>query len=307
MKRLTLFGSALLCALSALAQTQDPRGDPSRTWIPRPWEYRYVLIVNKPSAFPQLTEILQEDMQSGELSITWPYPIFPDVHTIQIRPVEGFNEGAIGMLLIEFNRQGEVLTPHTGPAGLKGHINSNLTVVLAAGNAATDRQFRVARWYTGRSSEELIYTPALCSLTDLQDRYVKGFKPDSMEGAFGCREWGYYLKSERHPYIDVTAYEKKMRIVETHDSATGKSLFFKTNAYIRPFLGWGRFDVAPKPVIGNYENTWVCLHECPDGAAPGVIPDIKAWTEKRGWPLPKRPKKQPMFPDIEREPGEFVD
>jgi hypothetical protein len=65
--------------------------------------------------------------------------------------------------------------------------------------------------------------------------------------------------------------------------------------------------VAPKPLIGNDENTWVCLHECPDGAAPGVIPDIKAWTEKRGWPLPKRPKKQPMFPDIEREPGDFVD
>jgi hypothetical protein len=307
MKRLLSFALALLCALSAAAQTPDLRESGLRVWIPRPWEYRYVLIVNKPSAFPRRAKKFQDEMQSGELNITQPYPIFQDVHTIRIRPAEGFNEGAVGMLLIEFNRQGEVLTPHTGPAGLKGHINRLGYVVLAAGNGANDRQFDIANWYTGRSSEELIYTPALCSLYDLQDRYVKGFKPYSLEGAFGCREWGYYLKSEQHPYIDVTAYEDEMSDVKARDPVTGKIRWIETNTYIRPFLGWGRFDVAPKPVIGNYENTWVCLHECPDGAAPGVIPDIKAWTEKRGWPLPKRPKKQPMFPDIEREPGEFID
>ena len=46
---------------------------------------------------------------------------------------------------------------------------------------------------------------------------------------------------------------------------------------------------------------------CPNGEAPGIIPDIKLWAARNGWPVPKRPKKQPMFFDREYKPGEFID
>ena len=37
-------------------------------------------------------------------------------------------------------------------------------------------------------------------------RCQKGYTADIGQGNFGCREWGYYLKSEQHPYIDITSY-----------------------------------------------------------------------------------------------------
>lgn len=309
MKKSFLWSSLVLFFwLMATVQAQDLREDGSRVWIPRPWEFRYVLIVDSPSAFPRKKRLYQEDMQSNKMDITSVLPLFDDVRTIRIRPAMGSSEGAISLVLIEFNQQGEVLTPHSGPPRLKGHINRLGYLVLAAGNAATDRQFDLGHWYTGRSSEELIYTPALCTLEDMQERYLKGFNFNYPFTGFGCREWGYYLKSEEQPYIDVTSYQHKLRNVRgSMDPVTGKTIWLETNTYIRDFIGWGRFDIAAKPVIGNFENTWVCLHECPDGEAPGVIPDIKEWVKKRGWPLPKRPKKQPMFPDVERKPGDFVD
>ncbi|WP_434516299.1 hypothetical protein AB6Q56_06615 [Dechloromonas sp. ARDL1] len=123
---------------------------------------------------------------------------------------------------------------------------------------------------------------------------MKGFKPSSLStgGSFGCREWSYYLQSDKHPYIDVTSYGKDQ---------------FGPYSYIRPILGWGRFDIPPKPVIGKHGKVWVCLHECPNGEAPGIIPDIKAWAKANNWPVPKPPKKQPMFPDREFKRGEFID
>ena len=63
----------------------------------------------------------------------------------------------------------------------------------------------------------------------------------------------------------------------------------------------------PKPVIGKHGKAWVCLHECPKGEAPGIIPDIKAWAKANNWSIPKQPKRQPMFPDLEFKRGEFVD
>lgn len=128
-------------------------------------------------------------------------------------------------------------------------------------------------------------------MEDMDTRYKRGFsaKEYSVDGNFGCREWGYYLQNNEIPYIDVTSYGK--------DKTT----------YIRPVIGWGRFDVPPKPIIGKHGKVWVCLHECPDGDAPGIIPNIKVWAKKHGWPVPKQPVKQPMFPDSQFKPGELVD
>jgi hypothetical protein len=301
---------ALGCALgfALCAHAQDVKKDSRRDWIERPWEFRYILIVDDPLRFGVVIELSQENIKGGKLFIARPHAIFSNsVRTIQVHPPGIFNKGALKTLLIEFTEKGEVITPHTGPVGLAGHLNAIRSIVLAAGDGDMDRQFLIGDWYTGRGSGESSYIPAICTQVDMERRYVKGFKSDSINGGFGCREWGYYLRSDEHPYIDVTSYEKQSEVIDETDPVTGKSKVYSTYSHIRPVLGWGRFDVPPKPVIGNFENTWVCLHECPDGDAPGPIPDIKAWATKRGWALPKRPKKQPMFPDPDRKPGEFDD
>jgi hypothetical protein len=189
---------------------------------------------------------------------------------------------------IKFDANGTVLSPNQAPSGLSGHLTEVGALILASGNSPTDLLYELGIWYTGRSGEDIAFAPAICSRYDMESRYLPGHRPDGWEGGFGCREFGYYLRSEDHPYIDVTSYEE-------------------SGPYIRPFIGWGRFDIAPKPIIGNHLGTWVCLYECPDGQKPGIIPNIDAWASKRGWPVPKPPKQQPLFPDPKGSPGSFVD
>ncbi|GAB3551305.1 hypothetical protein GCM10027343_35450 [Noviherbaspirillum agri] len=81
---------------------------------------------------------------------------------------------------------------------------------------------------------------------------------------------------QEYPFIDMTSYQRD-------------------GTYIKELIGWTRFEDSPKPVIGKSTKIWVCLHDCPTGEAPGIILNIKARAKKHGFPLPKRPKKQPMF------------
>jgi len=46
---------------------------------------------------------------------------------------------------------------------------------------------------------------------------------------------------------------------------------------------------------------------CPNGEAPGIILNIRLWAARNGWPEPRPPKKQPMFPDREFKHGELLD
>ena len=286
-KLLHILATWIACvAPLAVAATEAPEAD--RVWIERPWEFRYFIAVREPHSFAISAE--QGSKVLGDPKAYQSFEaIFPLTATIRIQPEEVLSEGAISALVIDFNEQGIVTSLHRGPKRLTGHLNRIYNITLAAGNNLGDPQFDLGKWYTGRSGEDAAFAPAICDLADIKERYKKGYKPQTtLEGNFGCREWGYYLKSPDHPYIDVTSYQKD-------------------GTYIRPFIGWGRFDVPPKPVIGKYENTWVCLHECPDGDQPGVILDIKAWAAKHGWPVPKRPKKAPMFTDKPYKRGEFVD
>ena len=287
------FFHGLLSVCALLPSLAISREDPSRIWIGRPWEYRYVLFVNSPSEFNSWKRLgkkwLDEDIAKANFENAQRIEtIFSQTTTIQIDPEHYREENrAIATVLIVFNRQGEVTSPYDWPHRLSGHIDRIWRVVLAPGNAPQDMQFRLGDWYTG----EYVFMPAICSQEDMNERYRKGFSATdiSIDGNFGCREWSHYLHSEGMPYIDITSYAK--------DKST----------YIRPVIGWGRFDVPPKPVIGKHGNVWVCLHECPNGEAPGIIPDIKAWAAKNGWPVPKRPKKMPLFPDKPRKPGTFID
>lgn len=301
MRTLLLCCTALL-GLVAPVQAQE---DGSRVWIERKWEFRYVLKIGDPDFFE-----LRRDRASKELALGGPKnaydseAIMPNVKLFQIPDYYNEFDNKVATLLMSFNEQGAVTSPYDWPHKLFGRINRIRNIVLAPGSGPNDLQFRVGKWFTGNTADDTLYIPAICTSDD-QERYAKGFKANNVTGAFGCREWGYYLQSPEYPYIDVTSYQWG----EDYSKKPNKQGKYplRPETHIRPVIGWGRFDVPPKPVIGRHGTNWVCLHECPNGDAPGIIPDIKAWAAKNGWPVPKAPKKMPLFPDKPYKPGELVD
>ncbi|SFZ77394.1 hypothetical protein [Chitinimonas taiwanensis] len=293
---------ALLCVITFAKE------DGSRVWIERPWEYRFILLIGDPASFSAKSELgkrILATVDPSEPQII--QSILPDATIIRTDSPNALLEmdKAVAFQLIRFNEQGEVISPYHWTQKLSGKINRIRSLILAPGNAPADLQFHLGYWYTGISSEESAYIPAICSMGDMERRYKPGFKAAYTHGNFGCREWGYYLQNDQFPYIDVTSYQWE----DDYDKPTNKKGEYPQMlvARILPVIGWGRFDVPSKPVIGKQIDTWVCLHECPDSEAPGIIPDIKAWAAKRGWPVPLPPEKMPLFPDREYQRGEFID
>lgn len=292
-----LLFTVLFCAASSVAYSENETPG-SRTWIERAWEFRYVMRIESPDDYEgwrklTLRQISENDTRYA-VNLDAIFPLNTSIIT-DLDEDTYKDDRAIATVLITFNKQAEVTSSYNWPHKLTGRLSRINDLVLASGNGPQDILFDLGYWYTGRSDAEIEYIPAICSHTNRDDkRYKKGFsaKSYSKNGNFGCREWGYYLQSDKHPYIDVTSYGKDK---------------YGPFSYIRPVIGWGRFDVPPKPVIGKHGKVWVCLHECPNGEAPGIIPDIKAWAKANNWPVPKPPKKQPMFPDREFKRGEFVD
>lgn len=281
-----IFCCLSFCAVSAVA------GGKQAPWLGRPWELSYIVQVdnlvgmkaNRRLGLRELAKANLDDPQIPASVFDWEVVSIPSPEKL---PYSG--DGHIAVLSIRFDRDGLVKVPYSWRPGLKAHIDSIYKVKLTEGDSADGLKFDLGYWYTGASSDESIYVPAICTITDMEARYKKGFDKNGVaSGNFGCREWGYYLQSREHPYIDITSYQKQ-------------------GAYIRPVVGWGRFDIPAKPVIGKVLDTWLCLYDCPDDEAPGVIPDISAWAEKRNWPIPKPPKRLPMFVDKARKAGEFVD
>lgn len=284
---------ALLLGCLAISSMAEPEKPGSRTWIERAWEFRYVLIVKSPHDYALSKKVGQELSEKYQAAyehapdIAFPLSISLSTDPEHYRGVDK----AIGAILINFDENGKVISAYNWPHELHGRLNRIYRLILASGDSPQDIQFWLGKWYTGRSDTEIEYIPAICSMEDMDERYKEGFsaKSYSVDGNFGCREWGYYLQNPQIPYIDVTSYGS--------DNST----------YIRPVTGWGRFDVPPKPVIGKHGDVWVCLHECPNGEAPGIIPNIRLWAARNGWPEPKPPKHQPMFTDRGTKRGESND
>lgn len=296
-----LLVSTLLLGHVAKACAADE--DPSRLWIERPWEYRYIIQIESPYDHEGWKRVSAKGIVSGQTINHFRIdPLFPLSISIPTDPEQrGGENQAIGAIVVQFDKDGRVITSNDLSLNLRGRMNRPFEIVLSASDQPNSWQFHLGYWYTGSGNpNELEYTPAICEgaeipyFQDKKGRYTKGFKSSSVStsGNFGCREWGYYLQNDKFPYIDVTSYGKDQ---------------FGPFSYIRPILGWARFDAPPKPVIGKHGKVWVCLHECPNGESPGIIPDIKQWAAKNGWPVPTPPKKQPMFPDREYKRGAFVD
>lgn len=109
-----------------------------------------------------------------------------------------------------------------------------------------------------------------------------GLPPEALpNGSKVCAGLAEHSHKDWQPYINVTTY------IQPDKATLKKDPKAQPQTFIGDVLGWARFDDAPRPVIGKHGDYWLCLHECPEGDAPGIIPDIQAWTAKRGWPMPK--------------------
>lgn len=264
-----------------------------RSWLERPWQMRYIVTISDADAWERskLSAFKRNRNSNDKSSLKY----FDTDEFFNAYPVplkfesSDYGSKKIGVILVEFDKNGFVTTPNTHPKGLRARIATTLSVLFSSQDPNDKKLSVIGNWFTGIGDGEG-FAPGLCTLDELPgassgNRYTKDFKPYSTHGAFGCREWAYQLYDNQRPYIDVTSYEPK-------------SEDYPDGTYIRTFLGWARFG-DKKPVIGKHIKTWVCLLDCPKGDKPGIIPDIKKWAKKNGWSIPKPPEKQPQFPDAD--------
>jgi hypothetical protein len=185
---------------------------------------------------------------------------------------------AITIVLLAFDGTGRIVN-HKGALGSMSAKRNLLDTLVLIKDALPDaRPYDLADWSQGIPGD-VTFSPAVCNSYDIR-RYQAGWDVEHFAGNFGCREWTAQLYARDQPYIDVTSYSPR-------------------GTFIGELVGWSRFEDPPKPVIGRHGKTWLCLHECPAGEKPGVIPDIKAWTARHGYPMPERPRKQPLYPNAD--------
>lgn len=295
--RLVAIFIAFIAGNSAFAQATKPRAE----WLDRPWELRYVFYVTDSWKLAVEAATRRDEKASAkDLSRSWEYLFEPNsFHQSRdkwAKPGEGLT-----IVLIEFDRDGRVTTPHTFEQPLFGKLHRLLYVDLSPGDYATQPRFNLGKWFMGLGDISTHWAPGLCGHNNMpspfsktDDAYLYGpaFANDQHAITFGCREWAYQLYDPDRPYIDITSYVPKG---PTFDKGT----------YIREVFGWARFADQRKPVIGKHEDDWYCLLDCPGGEAPGRIPNIRAWTAKNGWTVPKRPTRVPVFPDPPAKEGTY--
>lgn len=295
--------------VTGMAQTmststmQERPGD--LTWIDRPWNMRYFIYVEaergwdstKRAAVAQNAK--QASREPKRRFFFWE-ELFEPSHLVKTNAPDLFDNPNLAVIVVSFDQDGMVTSPHSRGTPLRGRINRLRDLGLSEGEGLEDRFYYMAYWFTGIGDASTHWAPAFCNgyqipdaATIKSDSYLYGklFKPYPHTPLFGCREWAYQLYDSERPYIDVTSYElgPKDKPPEGH---------------IREFMGWARFG-DKKPVIGQHEGDWYCLHDCPGGVAPGLIPDIKAWAKRFGWHAPVPPTRVPTFPDPPAKSGTY--
>ena len=304
----------LVCCLvwahtTGMAQTPSTKPTQERpgriTWIERPWNMRYVIYVEaergwdstKRAAIAQNAK--QASREPKRRFCSWEELLEPN-HLLKTNAPDLFDNPNLAVVVVSFDQDGMVTSPHSRGKPLRGRINQLRYLGLSDGEGLEDRFYGVAQWFTGIGDASTHWAPAFCNydqtpdvLSVKSDSYLYGkfFKPHSFTPLFGCREWAYQLYDSERPYIDVTSYEL---------GSKGKP----TKGQIREFMGWARFG-DNKPVIGQHEGDWYCLHDCPGGDTPGLIPDIKAWAKRFDWHAPVPPTKVPTFPDPPAKSGTY--
>jgi len=264
-----------LFTLSAYAADGSSR---SRIWLERPWEIRYILFAEEKGTRQSRTRIAREfnaelEAPGKEKVYLSGNELFSPTVTLSVP-----GEEPLAIVLLAFDHSGRILNQRSLIGKMSAKRNMLDDLVLINNVAPGARPYYFADWSQGIPGD-VTFSPAVCSSTDIR-RYEAGWDSDSYTGSFGCREWTSQLYARDQPYIDVTSYA-------SHGTFIGK------------LVGWSRFEDPPKPVIGRHGKTWLCLHECPAGEKPGVIPNIRIWATKHGYPMPERPRKQPLYPNAD--------
>lgn len=309
---------SMLSAAPLLAQTQDR---PSwNRWIKRPWEMRYFIYVKSADSWQYLQKRAIESNKTPKRD-DFDWEQFFEAQTLLRIPHWNLDKDPelvkypedLAVVVIEFDKDGWVTTPHSFGKPLRGRLNSLLPgrIVLSAGDALTDPASRVGEWFIGLNEDTAdSVTPALCQGSRdmppidpiqvpsyLYGEYYKVKERWHSIHPFACREWAWQMHEADRPYIDVTSYVPKEPRKSPHNS-------YPHGTYILPFMGWSRFD-RQKPVIGKHADTWYCLHECPGGDRPGPIANINAWAKANGWTPPKPPTRMPVFTDDPKRRGRY--
>lgn len=295
----------------ALAGNPAKPGSNFTTWIDREWEYRYLLLVRDNWGLSQKLE--QESWVKAPLDVANQYAeghFNPSL--ILVPAATGHPDAAErAVLRLDVARDRTVLTPTLQGKIVEARLNRLEDIVLAPkGESPPSFTIDFGHLFLGAYyAANPAYTPSLCTSLDMEadpnfrGRYQKKFKADSKyllqgsDGYFGCREWAAQLYDADRPYIDVTSYESGPDVTKPKK---GGGYTVGPVTYIKPFIGFSRFQDAPKPVIGQHLGQWYCLTDCPANTTPGKIDDIKAWAAAQGWPVPQRPKNVRRF--INRSP-----
>lgn len=280
-------------------QTQAAERRATRVWIERPWTMRYFIAVTQ--RWPTIRKVATEfnAKQKPGQALGW-QEIFEPVAAIPIAnpPAPGLDR--LSVVVVEFDEQGKVTTPHSHGGLLRGRLSRLQYITLSSGDGQLDAQYDLGHWFTGLGEVSTDWAPGLCGLkespspfskTDIYYLYGPKFQLNEYSATFGCREWAYQLYDGERPYIDVTSYLRE-------------GVVYPKYTAIGDFIGWARFG-DKKPVIGQHSGRWYCLHDCPNGDKPGLIVDIKSWAARSGWSVPKPPSKAPTFPDPPAAQGTY--
>jgi hypothetical protein len=265
-----------LVTLSVKAASTPPA---SRTWLDRPWEIRYVLFAEEAQRRQSKTTAAREfnaeqNTRGKERIHLSAAALFEPTAVLAVS-----ERAPISVVLLAFDHTGHIVNQKGTLSKMSAKRNLLDTLVLIHDDAPTATPYYFADWSQGIPGD-VTFSPAVCASSDDRYRYQNDWSIDDPAGNFGCREWTAQLYARDQPYIDVTSYSPR-------------------GTFIGELVGWSRFEDPPKPVIGRHGKTWLCLHECPAGEKPGVIPDIKAWTARHGYPMPERPRKQPLYPNAD--------
>lgn len=272
--------SALLVLITMMltchAEMHAEQSSRSRQWLARPWEIRYILFVDRDRAMKSrigmAKEINSASIRTGGARI---YLDAEEIYEVT-KTYSVAGQDALATVLIQFDREGHATSSSARLSTFSAKRSLLDALVLVRTNSQDEQPYYFADWAQGIAGAEH-FSPAVCAGYDSM-RYGEKWTGDYYPGNFGCREWTAQLYQSERSYIDVTSYAK-------HGNFIGQ------------FVGWSRFSDPPKPVIGAQGKTWLCLLECPARENPGVIPDIKAWTRKHGFPMPDQPLKQPEYPN----------
>jgi hypothetical protein len=279
MNRHKLAQTLAILAFAAKAFAASPaenQRNPSREWINIPWDMRYVLFIDSEKSMAEGIAASKRfnalDGQQGKDHI------YHDVEElfIAIRQIVPTKTTPIAIALVSFDRNGRVLNDDAVFSRFIGKLSRIESFVLIQPDKPDAKPYGFGEWDQGIPGD-VSFSPALCITID-SHRYEKYWRKNDSRGNVGCREWTAQLYRREQPYIDVTTYSRR-------------------GNFIGELVGWARFEDRPRPVIGMQGKQWLCLHECPAGENPGVISNIRSWTRKHNFPMPLRPKRQPVYPN----------